>query len=91
MNETFRTKEEAEARRDEVNCLTHGAGGTIVNRKFNPYFCPLINGECRTNCVCWKPARISTYKPHVTESEPYAVVDFCCGNAMFFEHEITPG
>jgi len=47
-------------------------------RKQRPaWFCPLINGPCNPECVCFFPAKIWR------ESNNIYVYDSYCNNAMF--------
>ena len=73
MNEEL-TKEEAQARVDELN------------EELPNWFCPLINSQCEPACVCYIPAQVTTRTKYNNNNNRIVVFDVrlpnCC-NAMF--------
>lgn len=47
------------------------------------WFCPLINGMCRKQCLCYCPSRLREYKRYLQGFE-YQATEPYCANQMFF-------
>jgi len=62
MTSEFKTLEEAE--KSKARCTPC-------------WFCPLVNGYCRADCVCYKSAYVQEH--NVGE---YSVIDGYCNNRM---------
>lgn len=67
----FNTEEEANERAIEIN-----------ENVAPPYFCPLINGHCKKDCVCWAKVR-SIANMKASDRQGFSLFGFYCGNAMF--------
>jgi hypothetical protein len=71
----YETQEEAATERDiRISCIKKCV--SVGER-----FCPLVNGSCVTNCVCF-------CMPHVTGREKHwYVYGHYCSNEMFYKEE----
>lgn len=67
MNKNFKTEKEA---KDEADKRV---------AKYKPY-CPLINGDCDHNCICFKPPEV--YSESDREGAGWFIRGGCCGNKM---------
>ena len=56
----------------------------IYEPESNNKFCPLINGACKKDCVCWQKPSIREAGPKTDEKRFY-IYNGHCGNAMFFK------
>ena len=60
-----------------------------LNEREPPWFCPLINGQCKKDCINFMPAFVeSTNKEsngmlHDAKDDNFDVQGFICSNAMF--------
>lgn len=60
-----------------------------LNEREPQWFCPLINGQCKKDCINFMPAFVeSTNKEsngmlHDAKDDSFAVEGFICSNAMF--------
>lgn len=48
-------------------------------------FCPLIKGQCWTNCECFIPASVGQRVYSYGKGKQFTVEGFYCDNAMFSE------
>jgi hypothetical protein len=65
----YKTREEAALVADNKN---EQSNSTV--------FCPLINGQCRKDCVCWNKFFVVSMPPR--DSKSYAVFGGKCGHSM---------
>ena len=58
------------------------------NRKEPTQFCPLINGACRKDCICWVSyiqSNASGVSYNIKSVDTWYARDGYCNNAMFNE------
>ncbi len=88
----FTKFDEAKAALDALLSETQG-GERDDKGKLRIQSCPLLaGGDCRTDCVCWSPARMVTNERWNSTGEEISTYDVFpgrCGNAMFSGHQLS--
>lgn len=70
-----------------------------LNKREPSWFCPLINGKCRADCVNFIPSFVDskidfkerTGMLHDVKDEDFGVEGFVCSNSMFLGNPMPCG